>query len=581
MNTQFHRVILLSLASLLGFPISAYSAAADVVEGPTIELPKFIIQDTRELPPAEAWRHTEISGFEILSNASEAATRKLLRDFELFRFALNAAWPIEAKTEIPARLIVCGSGNSFDSFKSSSEAGPEKGTVSIALRDQDQAVIILDLQSSTLNLAIANNTGTNTTREVEVDHYKQFYRAYIQYVFGRTKPQPPAWLIEGVAQIVMRMDFTRKYIIFGKLDSPVAKKTTTPSGDPDAVVEDPSTPVPDQDFNLALQKQPLLPLDKFFSISQDSPEALNPLGDNVWAKQSYAFVHLCLYGRGKRYQKSFIQFVRRCGEAPVTEVMFKECFGLSYKKMAAELRGYIDFTDYDYQKLTARAGTEFSEPAEITIRDATDAEVGRIKGEALQLAGHSDAARIAFLAPYVRGARDPDLLASFGLLEHAGQRDDKARKLLEAAAIGKTTRARAYSTLASMRLADAINTPDRADGKLSSQQTIGVLEAAFEARGHPPAIAGTYEIIADAWLHSSVKPKREHLAVLNEGILKFPTNGQLLYKTAVLKLQSGFVEDAAPLIEMGSEMTFDPALKESFAKLQAALAELKNAKPAP
>jgi hypothetical protein len=456
----------------------------------------------------------------------------------------------------------------------------------VTYRKSEQAAIILDLQAKAINLAVdnLNEPATGGNADVRVDHYKQFYREYIKYIMSRSQPRPPAWMIEGVAQIAMRMKFEPTAIILGSVEDPrkqsaAATLTTTASEDLDNSAV-PDAEVEDADFNLALQRHALIPWDKFFAINHDSPESLNALGNNRWAKQSYAFVHMCIYGRGKRYQEGFLKFVDRASKEPVTEAMFKECFGLGYNKMLSVLRGYIDFTDYKYEKFVVKSG-QLPTPIPLALRDATDAEVGRIKGEALQLAGHSDAARIAFLAPYVRGARDPDLLASFGLLEHAGQRDDKARKLLEAAAAGKTTRARAYLTLASMRFADAINTPDGAGGKLSSKQTISVLEAAFEARAHLPAMAGTYEIIADAWLRSSAKPKREHLAVLNEGILKFPTNGVLLYKTAALKLQSGFVEDAAPLIEMGLETTQDPALKERFAKLQATVAELAKTKPTP
>lgn len=48
-----------------------------------IELPKFVVTDSRELPLLEAWRYAEISGFEILPNASERETQKL-RDFQPF-----------------------------------------------------------------------------------------------------------------------------------------------------------------------------------------------------------------------------------------------------------------------------------------------------------------------------------------------------------------------------------------------------------------------------------------------------------------------------------------------------------------
>jgi hypothetical protein len=168
----------------------------------------------------------------------------------------------------------------------------------------------------------------------------------------------------------------------------------------------------------------------------------------------------------------------------------------------------------------------------------------------------------------MRGERDPNLLASFGLFEHASQRNEKAKKLLEAAVAGKTTRARAYAELALMRVEAGMQKPAAPDGKLSQTQTASVLDAAFEAREHPPALPETYEAIADAWTLCVVAPKRQHLAVLDEGVRFFPNNSTLIYKIASLKVQRGFAEDAAPLIDHGLKIAKDPSLKEKFEELK-------------
>ena len=54
-----------------------------------------------------------------------------------------------------------------------------------------------------------------------------------------------------------------------------------------------------------------LPMEKFFAVTADATEATNPLGNNRWAKQSYAFVHLCLYGQNGRYKAAFEEFTKR------------------------------------------------------------------------------------------------------------------------------------------------------------------------------------------------------------------------------------------------------------------------------
>jgi hypothetical protein len=543
---------------------------------PIIELPKYVIQDTRELPPPEAWRRAEIPGFEILTSAPDVDTQRLLKDFQSFKMAFNAVWKqADPPTAVPVTIILCGRKGSFDAFKPNTKASTDVGLASVTYSQGEQAAIVLDLQTKAINLAVEDLSQGSMTKntDIQVDHYKQFYREYIKYIFSRNQPRPPAWVIEGIAQIAMRMKFEPTAIIFASIEDPrktsaVATLATTASDKADIDNSDtPEAEVEDADFNIALQRRALIPWDIFFAINHDSPEALNPLGNNRWAKQAYAFVHMCIYGRGKRYQEAFLKFVDRAGKGPVSEALFKECFGMTYRKMASELKGYIDFTDYKYEKFVTKGG-RFPEPAPIVFRDATDAEVGRIKGETLQLAGHADTARIAFLAPYMRGERDPNLLASFGLLERSGQRDDKARKFLEAAVTGKTTRARAYAELARMRLEEALKNPAAPDGKLSQRQAVNVLEAAFDGRSHQPAMPDTYETIAEAWAWCVVSPKPQHLAVLDEGIRLFPNNSALAYKIAELKVKRGFAAEAVPLIEHGLKITKEPALKTRFEKLQ-------------
>src|SRR5581483_6449180 len=68
---------------LLGLAMAALRA--EETTGPIIELPKFVVTDSRELPPPESWRYATIPGFEILTNASDRTTQRLIKDFELFR----------------------------------------------------------------------------------------------------------------------------------------------------------------------------------------------------------------------------------------------------------------------------------------------------------------------------------------------------------------------------------------------------------------------------------------------------------------------------------------------------------------
>jgi hypothetical protein len=289
---------------------------------------------------------------------------------------------------------------------------------------------------------------------------------------------------------------------------------------------------------------------ELFAVTHDSPTARNPIGSR-WAKQATAFVHMCLYQTGKRHQKGFVTYITRSAREPATEALFKECFGSSYNDMLLELRGYLDFTNYTSLGWSAKKGEGFPDPAPLALRDATESEVGRIKGEALLLAEKPEAARAALIAPYTRGERDPRLLAALGLYERTAGRDDRAVKFLEAATTAKVVRPLAYVELARLRFDAAKAQPGGAEGKFSSVQTQGIIAPLLVALTQPPMMNELYELMAETYVRSADPAKPETLDILVEGVQFYPRRLGLVYQTAVLCLYGGAVDNAALLIEHG------------------------------
>lgn len=578
------RLLVLSLA-LFAAPalcLRAQDTAAAAAASPVVELPKFVVTDTRELPPPEAWRYAEITGFEILSNASDKATRRLIKDFDQFKEALALVWPIPNRTGVPTSLILCGKGAKFDAFVPAGKSGPDRATASLFLKNREQTAIIIDLQSTTLNILAtdtANDAATGTDSSlISVEHDKQLYREYVHFLLSRSEPRLPAWLEEGMAQIIMAMKVDPNHIVFGKLEDPntvsaqagavAAMNALTAADDPDGL-QIAGAPAEDRDFNAALQRRALVPFPKFFAVTADSPEAINPLGNNVWAKQSYAFVHMCLYGRGKRYQKPFGTFLMRLGKEPITEELFKECFKMDYKKMLLELRGYIDFTDYQHQEYVLK-GAGLTSGAPLALRDATESEVGRIKGEALALAGHQAKAKAELTAPYIRGEREPKLLAALGLYDRVNGEETRARKFIEAATAAKVVRPRAYLELARFRYADALAKPG-AGAQFSPEQVAAITGPLLVARLQPPSLPEVYELMTETWVRSATPPKKEDVVYLVEGVRLFPGRLKMLYAAAGLSAQAGMLDVAHAFTDYGIKVALDAKAKGLFEALKATL----------
>lgn len=554
---------------------------------PAVTLPAYAVTDSRQLPPPESWRYSQMPGFEILSNASDRSTLHLLTEFQRFNQAIGVVWPALLGNESGSvSLILCGQGGKFEAFvPATAKAGPDRSLASLFLRDAKHSAIVLDFVARDLMLSglEANAlTGVESNGSIEIDPYTQFYRAYVHSLLARMNPRLPAWTEEGLAQLLMGMRVTKKTIEFAKLEDPAAVSVTqsfaanvnafagSAASDASAIGAAVTAATEDRDFNSALHHRVLLPLPEMFAVAHDSPTALNPVG-NRWAKQSYAFVHLCLYGLEQRYQKGFLTFIARLAKEPMSEALFTECFGINTREMLFKLRGYIDSADYKSLQFNATKGGGFSELPPIALREASPTEIGRLKGEALMMAGHMDAARAALIAPYTRGERDPALLASLGFYEQAAGHNDRAQEFLEASIGAKGVRPDANLELACMKYQAALAKPAAADGALSARQADAILALLLPARAQPPVRPEIYELLAETLMHSADPLKRENVEILFEGVNRFPRRLGLVYYTAVLSLRVGEPKGAAGLVELGLRLAPDESIKARFAALKTSL----------
>ncbi|MDP2138911.1 MAG: hypothetical protein Q8J74_13755 [Candidatus Didemnitutus sp.] len=547
-------------ALALGLGVVARLAGQELANKTPIDLPEFAVFADRALPPPERWFYSRIEGFEVLSNASERSTLRLLTEFQRFSHALSLVWPgMQADNTVPAALIVCGSERKFEEFLPDDLRPAERATTSLTFRKGEQGAIVLDHQTKILSLISAEGVAAASAAAdpagFEVDSTQQLYRAYISFLLAGREVAPPPWFAEGLSQLFTNLRITETEISVGRIENP----NLAASGD--------------RDFNAALAQRALMPMAELFAVTAESITAQSPLNSD-WAKQCYAFVHWGLYGGYGRHQKGFVTFVARLGREPLTEVLFQECFKLTYTEMLFELRTHIEFTRTKFAGVRAGKGQKIPEPPAFTVREATEAEIGRLKGDTLMLAGNATAARAALLDAYRRGAREAGLLAAFGLSELVTGEPARARKLLEAAVASNAVRPRAYVELARLRLAEGLALPAGGNGRLSLEQTARVLEPLFTARAQTPALPEVYDLIAATWEACSVAPGAAHLEVIEEGVRKFPRTPALVYRAAELRAKGGFVSEAHGLVRLGLRVATDAAMRAKFEQLAASLPPL-------
>jgi hypothetical protein len=234
--------------------------------------------------------------------------------------------------------------------------------------------------------------------------------------------------------------------------------------------------------------------------------------------------------------------------------------------MGDELRGYVEFTAYQATEFKARKGRGLPEPPAVQLRAATDAEVGRIKGEALRLGGHGREAHEALIAPYIRGERDPRLLAALGLDESLAGHRERALKFLEAATAAGVERPGAYAELARLRLDAAART-----AKLDDAQRRTILAPLLVARRQPPPMTAVYALMAETWSRSATRPSPDEFKILLEGVSTFPRDASLLLQVALVAAGHGYTNEALQLAERGQKIATSAAARADFASLAAAL----------
>jgi len=573
-NRRLTRKILSVGIGLAGCWLSAAGGPSieEPAEGDIVTLPVFNVTGERLLPPPESWRHGEIPGFEILSNDSDRNTRRLIQRFQEFQQALSVIWPgVDERISAPTTIVVCGKLGSFAEFRPSDEPDTRLGATSRYYRDADSAVIIVDSNTTFLDLnpyrdeVSVTDYGEDTVPDfsepvIEVSARTEMFREFVLFQLKGLGPRLPAWFEAGLAELVVSTDISPKRIVFGKIRAP-SRVIQTGAG---AITS--TDPTLGPVFNLELNRRGLIPFGELFTVKHDSDLAKNPIG-NKWVQESCAFLHMCLYGWKTTLQKPLLHFVNRSRNEPVTEALFKECFGKDYKAMQLQLRGYIQGGASTYLKYEAR-GQGMPTPPLVQLDEASDADVGRIKGNALRLAGLPERARMNLIAAYNRGSRDPELLAALGLSELEAGEPDRALTLLEAAEAG-TQRPRAHVELARLRLKQSSDTPEGLEGGLSAAQTARILKPLFEARRRPPLAADGYDLIAEVWSRTEIHPRRGNLQVLDEGILLYPNRVPLVLRAAELNSKFGFAEHSAVLAAFGMRIAADSQTRARFESILA------------
>lgn len=558
---------LLSLAA--GLALGAFSAGG--AEPKVVALPPFIVEETAAPLP---WRYADVAGLEVLSSCPDRFTRELIANHHRLHQLLGELVPPSLQLRMSEKRILI--------FVDSAQLPPTSQEVvakmlltSVDQSALDQALVPLDdgrLRRRPLpprytflpNLRLWDRDGQvlfAIVRESEFEANRVGLSPdYVAYVLRHRLPELPPWYTSGVLTLFTRARFAEDTLTLERLDWLSETGSAALKSGPEA-------------------NRALLPLADFFAgeLPPGDPAVDGEL--SLWQAQAALFIRWGLSGRGAPRRAALRTFVERAAVEPVSEALFRECFGLDYATAHQQLTAFLPEAMRD--RLALRPAQRPRLP-DYPLRPASAADIARLKGDWERLevgyvktqfpaltARYLEQARRTLLRAYEGGSRDPRLLAAIGLCEVDAGHDSAAREFLEEAAAGNATlRPRAWYELARLRFAAFTAGGASAIRPLTPTQAGAVLTPLLAARALEPPLPEVFELMADVWAAGAQAPTREQFAVLEEGVRLFPRRTDLVHRTAELALRHAFTDTARWLITLGLTLAPDDAARARFAALQ-------------
>lgn len=553
-----------ALASLA--PLSL-TASQEKAKDPVVELPRYVVEDSRIHPVQESWDYAEGPGFELISSLPRHRTKAFLADFLLSRQVLATLWPSLVKTPPGAPkliLVLTDRVGGFAEYLTVAQKADEESLIVVELGNASGGgAVVVDFNKTTVKTSQVDSRDALTSGdsdssamadearpgEIASDPFRAAREGYTRTLVSRNG-RAPDWFVEGMVRVLAAVDASDpKVIEVGRVEG-----------------------VGVDDFSAQLGTRKLLSMERLFG-----PKPKDPDEAYIWSAQSYAFVHMCLFGEKQVLREAFVKFTTSLGRETPGEALVRSHFGMSMEALKERLRAYIWDGRHTYNRTEAKGkeASLYTVPELPEVREASAAEVGRLRGESLCLAGDAGRGRGFMLTAYQAGARHPDLLASFGLEEARGGNVAQAEKLLAVATKGGTQRQEAYVVLAKLRASQALaGNPQARLSRAQLDAILGLLRAGVAVQEPGPDLV---VVAATAWGKATVLPTREQFSELLGWSAELQGRGSVCYSLAALAVSAGYLEEAAALILQGEAVSQDARGRELFSRLRAGRPELEAA----
>ncbi|MBS0632726.1 MAG: STN domain-containing protein [Verrucomicrobia bacterium] len=568
------------LTALFDAGTGTFSLVRGELSGRLVELPPYVVEAST-YPP---WSYAQLPGFEVLSRCSDEATERLITDScRLLDLLDELLLPrnLQVRHDIPTCFVL------YDEAAQPAVARDFIAEIQRreTLRARESAA---NGAPDVLVRALPNyrfwDRDSLTIYYLRGEYDPPIPRqtlspAYLEYLLRNRTPSLPPWFIEGMLEFYRSVDLGTGAI--GSLSLSTAELSRyNRQDDACAVVRpmewiSPAATAAVRKRGSAAGRPP--PATALFA---EFPADGTPADRQRWRSHAALFIRWTLSDPTQARRSALWDFVDRASRQPAAdEALFRQCFGLSYAALDRQLADALRSAVKD--KLTLRPAHAFPAP-EIKLRVATESEVSRIQGglNYLEVAYAQEffpdlkprylaQARRTLRLAYDNGDRDPQLLALLGLCECDAGDDAAARPFLAAAIRDQVVRPRAYYEFARIRF-DELRAAHPAS-LFTAAEAAELLRPLHAACRQSPPLPEVYDLIAFIWLNTETHPSLSELAVLDEGIARFPRRVRLLHSTALLNARQGYVAAAQKLLTRALAFATNPADRDRLLALQATL----------
>jgi tetratricopeptide (TPR) repeat protein len=328
------------------------------------------------------WVEMRSEGFCAYTSGSTQMMAMVLARLEQFRFAYSQMAGPQTVVSQPIEVYAFESNADFSPFKPVYEGRPSN-VAGYFMRRSDSLIIALSLSADI----------TNTLRVL--------FHEYTHFLL-RKNHHWPTWLSEGMAELYSTLELQGDSVVLGR---------------------------PPPDHLRTLADEPLVPLQRLFAVTHESPDYNESDKQGVFYAQSWLLTHYLATGDDVARRKRFGNYTNLARDERAPENAFVRAMSTSLPAMEKELKNYL--VQGRFKPLTLKAG---SRPrVYMNQRPLGHAEMSFLLGYLLLQLKREDEGRQFFAEALRLGPKEPYGHQGLGLIEAYQKHSGEAIRHLEQA----------------------------------------------------------------------------------------------------------------------------------------------------